>query len=483
MANRFWVGGGASTNWSATGNTNWATSSGGANNASVPGSGDVAIFDSNSGTSNSVIDTAFTIQGLDCTGGTGNYAGTITHNTSITLTINTGASNSLRFVAGMTYTPATTTSLVTFTNTSGTAVLTSAGQKFATLTVNAPGGTVQLADALNVAAQTNSILTITAGIFDAATNTAAITVGNLIGGGSTARSVLLGGTVTLGINVTGNQNIWSFTTITNLTFTINSANIVVSSGPNVSGNLNFIGGGLTYNTLTLNATSLKSTLTITGANTFSNWSIGAGWILLLGGAQTVSNAFTLTGTPTNPVGLVATTSIISVSVPSGTCTVTWGVLVGITGSGGATFTATNTLASGTIGWVVSPPSDGTSAGIASSVWTDLLSSSDFATASSVGALMKALQNLQYTVPSIGRGTVTTGASTTSIPTSAYSPAPSASIASQLNGHIVIFDANTTTVALRGQVTKIAASSASATPTLTVGALTATPASGDTFSVI
>lgn len=80
-----------------------------------------------------------------------------------------------------------------------------------------------------------------------------------------------------------------------------------------------------------------------------------------------------------------------------------------------------------------------------------------------------------------RGTVTTGSSTTSITTSAMSPATS--VADQLKGRIVIFDHDTTTAALRGQATDITASSASATPTLTVTALTTAPASGDTFTVV
>jgi hypothetical protein len=80
-----------------------------------------------------------------------------------------------------------------------------------------------------------------------------------------------------------------------------------------------------------------------------------------------------------------------------------------------------------------------------------------------------------------RGTATTGGTTTSIPTSAMSPATS--VADQLKGRIVIFDHDTTTAALRGQATDITASSASATPTLTVTALTTAPASGDTFTVV
>jgi hypothetical protein len=108
---------------------------------------------------------------------------------------------------------------------------------------------------------------------------------------------------------------------------------------------------------------------------------------------------------------------------------------------------------------------------------------NLANVASINDSTTAATNLSDTTQAIGRGTVTTGASTTSIPTSAFAPAPSASIANQLNGRTVLFDASTTTVALRGQSTTISASTASATPTLTVAALTATPASGDTFSVV
>lgn len=80
-----------------------------------------------------------------------------------------------------------------------------------------------------------------------------------------------------------------------------------------------------------------------------------------------------------------------------------------------------------------------------------------------------------------RGTVGAASTTTSIVTSAMSPATS--VADQVKGRIVIFDHNTTTAALRGQATDITASSASATPTLTVTALTTAPVSGDTFTIV
>ncbi len=80
-----------------------------------------------------------------------------------------------------------------------------------------------------------------------------------------------------------------------------------------------------------------------------------------------------------------------------------------------------------------------------------------------------------------RGTVGASSTTTSITTSVMSPATS--VADQLKGRVVLFDDDTATAALRGQATNITASSASATPTLTVVALTTAPAAGDTFTIV
>lgn len=81
--------------------------------------------------------------------------------------------------------------------------------------------------------------------------------------------------------------------------------------------------------------------------------------------------------------------------------------------------------------------------------------------------------------SIVRGTVTTGGTTTSIPTSSLDPA--AAVADQFKGRVVIFDRDTTTANLRGQARDITASSSGGT--LTVSALTDAPASGDTFVIL
>jgi hypothetical protein len=99
----------------------------------------------------------------------------------------------------------------------------------------------------------------------------------------------------------------------------------------------------------------------------------------------------------------------------------------------------------------------------------------------INSVAAAASNLSKSGGAIGRGTVTTGGTTTSIPTSAFTPA--GGVADQFKNRVVLFDVDTTTAALRGQTATISASSNSAMPTFTVNALTTAPASGDTFSVI
>lgn len=101
--------------------------------------------------------------------------------------------------------------------------------------------------------------------------------------------------------------------------------------------------------------------------------------------------------------------------------------------------------------------------------------------SQIGTSTTALTAFKRAVQGDVIGTVGSGSTTTSIVTSSVTPATS--VADQLKGRIVIFADDTTTAALRGQATDITASSASATPTLTVTALTTAAASGDTFVVV
>jgi hypothetical protein len=488
-ASRFWVGGGSANTWAATSNTNWAATSGGSNNQTVPGTSDLPIFDSSSGTGNSVIGASITVQGLDCTGGTGSYAGTITHNTGVTLTINTGAASSLRFSAGMTYTPATTTSLITLAHTSGTANTTCAGQKLAALTINGVGGTTTLLDALLVNAVQNAVLTLTNGALDAGTNTAAISAATFTGTNSNTRTLTLGGTVTLGGNVTNQNILWNLSTTTGLTFNKNSANIVILA-PTVSSvvTLTFDGGALTYNNLTANTSTNQYLLAINQVNTFANLALNSGVSLGLANNQTISNAFAWAGTQANPM-LVTTLGsnpgTVTLTVTSGACTLKWGGLFGVNATGGATFTATDTFNFGqNTGWSITPPADSalTPAGIATAVWQDA-TAGDFTVAGSIA------QQLWRGAAGSGtgvRGTVGNSSSTTSLPTSAFTlngSAASGVVSNQFVGRNVLFDTNTTTAGLQGAVSAISASSASNTPTLTVATLPHAPTSGDTFSII
>lgn len=464
MANKFWVGGGATTNWNAS-PTNWANSSGGAGNQTAPGTGDVAVFDSASGTANSVLNTAFTIQGLECDGstaGTGAYGGTLTHNTSVTLTINTGAANSLRFTSGMTYTPASATSIITLTHTSGTANIKSAGKLLFALNINGAGGTTKTLDALSVTAGKDSVLTVTSGIFDANSGSGGpftIAANKIDCSPNNTRSFILGGDVTINGNITSGATSWNAANTGTLTFTKNSANIIYSALVGATVLQTFAGGALTYNDLTLNTTSNDCLLLMTGANTFAHLTLNPGWTLGLNNVtQTITNPFTWTGTQANPVGAYVVGGAVGVlSVASGACSMTWGYLNGITGSGGATFTATNVINGGnTTGWSITPPADAT------------------------------LTPPAGLIAAEARGTVTTGASTTSVPTSALTfglVAATGVVSNQFVGRALIFDGNTTTAGLRGAAVTISASSASDTPSFTVGALPATPASGDLFTVI
>mgnify|MGYP003335494201 CR=1 FL=1 len=82
---------------------------------------------------------------------------------------------------------------------------------------------------------------------------------------------------------------------------------------------------------------------------------------------------------------------------------------------------------------------------------------------------------------MGVGTVTSGATTTSVPTSSCSPA--GGVADQFKDRVIVFTSDTTTAGLRGVAKTISASTNAAAPTFTVGTLPATPASGDTFVIV
>jgi hypothetical protein len=140
-----------------------------------------------------------------------------------------------------------------------TQTITSAGKTFSqSLVVNSYGGTVELADALNLA---TSSLTVTNGTFD--TKGYNVTAASLLSSNSNVREIRLGAsTVTLSNDVT-------FSTSTNLTFDAGTSSIVqTATGPN------FNGGGQTFYDVSLTSTA-AGTHTINQSNTFNSLSITA----------------------------------------------------------------------------------------------------------------------------------------------------------------------------------------------------------------
>lgn len=85
-------------------------------------------------------------------------------------------------------------------------------------------------------------------------------------------------------------------------------------------------------------------------------------------------------------------------------------------------------------------------------------------------------------PTVIKGVVgPTAPSATSFTAASVDPAPS--VENQWAGRIIVFDNNTITEAMRGQITDITASSAAALPLLTYTALTGAPAANDTFVIV
>jgi hypothetical protein len=148
------------------------------------------------------------------------------------------------------------TSLLTFSG-GTTQTITSAGKTFSCpITVDTYGGTVQLADALNIG--TNN-LTVTNGTFTTAGF--AVGAGSLTSTNSNVRTINFGAsTVTLRLST-----FISMTTITNLTFNAGTSSII----SNFNGDTSIASGGLTFYNVTISST-FSGTYSITGANTFNN---------------------------------------------------------------------------------------------------------------------------------------------------------------------------------------------------------------------
>lgn len=138
-----------------------------------------------------------------------------------------------------------------------------------------------------------------------------------------------------------------------VTVTPGTSTFAVSGG----GTSTFDGGGHTYNNL-----HVGGELALVGANTFNDLSITGNFIFnqflkFPASTTTTCTTFTVSGFPSRGTRLTLTSSTgaaaATLSVAAGTVAVDWADISWITATGGATFTATNSVDTGNnTGWTI-----------------------------------------------------------------------------------------------------------------------------------
>ena len=274
MANRFWVAG--TETWNSTAGAKWGTLTGVADSASLPGTGDVAIFDSLSG------------------GGT--------------------------------------------------------------VTVDSPNG----AGVVTVQQITMGAFT---GTLDFATNDNNVTLSVAFSGtGTGVRTLNMGDGAWLMSATSG--VVWDCGTVTNFTLNANSSTLTISASATAS--RTFASGGKTYNIVNLaNTGSNFAAMAISGSATIATLNLTAPlWLRPANGATvTITNAFNWDGASASSGFLITSNSVdgavATISVASGSPVIDWAAISTMTFSGGATFTATNSLSlGGNTGITITPPGGG-----------------------------------------------------------------------------------------------------------------------------
>tara|TARA_R110002126_G_scaffold10089_3_gene45426 strand:+ start:1531 stop:5568 length:4038 start_codon:yes stop_codon:yes gene_type:complete len=328
MAAYFWVTGGTG-NWNSA--SNWALTSGGIGGIAVPGSGDTATIDANSGSGSVTLDISPDIQTLTCTGFTGTLAfGTNTISLNSTGTIFTGATtmtvtgtpqiictNSSATLRTITPTTVTEVNSISFRVTAGTGAVTTTGGAYRDLDftdgTNPTGfaGTISSNSITvygNLKASTGMLVTAgTAVITFAATSgtktidTAGVTFDrpftfNGVGGTFQLVSALTSGATRTATLTNGTLNLNNFTLTTGLfaTNTSNATTLAFGTGNITLSGTGTIFTGSTTCTVTgtpqvicTNSSATARTITpqsVTEANTISfRITAGTGGLTLTGG--------------------------------------------------------------------------------------------------------------------------------------------------------------------------------------------------------
>lgn len=270
------VGGG---NWSATA---WAATSGGSPSTdNFPLAQDVAVIENTGLNTSSAVTFDSALINISSVS-----ASTRTNAMTFVFAANITAYGNWTNGSGV------TTSAAAIITCSGrnTQTITSAGKTFSSdITVDSYGGSVELADALNIGTKN---LTVTNGTFD--TKNFSVTAGSLYSNNSNVRAITLGSS-TLTIS-----DGFGTAIITNLTFNAGTSQFNFSNSlATVSGNSGEA-TGLTFYNVSFTSTSTNGTPTLTGANTFNNLTVTAPASvginsLILSANQTITGTLTVSG--------------------------------------------------------------------------------------------------------------------------------------------------------------------------------------------
>lgn len=234
---------GSSSDWQ--GSNSWAlTANGTGSNDNYPAPQDTIVFDNNSTFTGTMFMVAGNFGTLDCS--------------SRTNTITLNPAGGTRFYGSVTLGSGVTSqsNIYSFSG-RGVMTLTTAGRTLAGVTMEGPGGTLRLGDALNISGNVSH----TRGTFDA--NNYNVTCSTFNSNNSNVRTITMGsGLWTL----TGPGRSWDLRSISNLTFNRNTANILTT---NITGNTQFSGNTLAYNKLTIGGASGTGQFLFEGVSSFT----------------------------------------------------------------------------------------------------------------------------------------------------------------------------------------------------------------------
>ena len=237
----------AGGNWSA--NAWAATSGGGVSTDNFPLAQDTAVIE------NTGLNTSATVT-LDAAVP---YIGTLTTSTRSNA-MSLASATTTTFYGNFTLSSAVTpnTGFVYVFSGRNTQTITSAGKTLNQINVDSYGGSIELADALNVSAANLNVIN---GTFD--TKNFNVTAGSLSSSNSNVRTINLGSST---VTLSSNAGIAMFTS-TNLTFSGGTSSIVLSGTDVV-----FDGGSNAYSSVTFSSTAI-GIASISGTNTFNNLTI------------------------------------------------------------------------------------------------------------------------------------------------------------------------------------------------------------------